>query len=320
MCGITGAVWSDPKKALGGDTLRKMVAVLEHRGPDGEGTYTDELHVRPPYEATPGVALGHRRLAIIDVAGGHQPMANEDRSVWVVFNGEIYNFPQLRRRLEGAGHRFATAGDTETIVHLYEDEGPGLLQHLNGMFALAIWDSNRKELFLARDRMGQKPLYWASTPEAMVFASELKALMLHPAVEKTLSPSSVAKYLLFDTVPSPHTILKNVYKLEPGTWLSYREGSYRIGRYWDIVYPSRRSRQPSGAAAREQFVELLKQSVRARLIADVPLGVFLSGGIDSSVITALMCDVAGSAKVKSFSVGFADASFDEPSFAALVAE
>jgi len=309
VCGLCGFVLERTVAYDPGEMVVQMARTMRHRGPDDEG-----------YHRESPVFFGHRRLEIIDLESGQQPMYNEDRSVVVVLNGEIYNYRELTEELTAKGHTFKTRSDTEVLVHLWEEVGTDLPEKLNGMFAIAIWDNNRKELFLARDRMGQKPLYWASTPEAMVFGSELKSVMMHPAVDKTLSPASVSKYLLFDTVPSPHTILKNVNKLEPGTWLSYREGSYRIGRYWDIVYPSRRSRQPSGAAAREQFVELVKQSVRARLIADVPLGVFLSGGIDSSIITALMCEVAGSAKVKSFSVGFADASFDESRFAAMVAE
>ena len=164
MCGITGAIWNEPEKPLQHDTLRRMTDVLRHRGPDDQGDYIAESRLRPGREATPGVALGHRRLAIIDVDGGHQPIGNDDGSVWVVFNGEIYNYGPLRRRLEGNGHRFRTAGDTETLVHLYEDEGPGMLEHLVGMFDLAIWDARRGQLLLARDRLGQKPLVYRKEP------------------------------------------------------------------------------------------------------------------------------------------------------------
>jgi len=177
MCGITGAIWTDPTRAIDGPTLRKMTDVIRHRGPDDEGTYTNEFRLRPPYEPMPGVALGFRRLSIIDLEGGHQPMSNEDESIWVVFNGEIYNFPALRRRLEGAGHTFRTNSDTETIVHLYEDEGLDFVQHLNGMFAIAIWDSNQRRLVLARDRIGKKPLVYRQDPGRLLFASELKSVL-----------------------------------------------------------------------------------------------------------------------------------------------
>ena len=317
MCGITGAVWSDPQKALGDDTLRKMVAVLEHRGPDGEGTYTDELHVRPPYEATPGVALGHRRLAIIDVAGGRQPMANEDRSVWVVFNGEIYNFPQLRRRLEGAGHRFATAGDTETLVHLYEDEGPGLLQHLNGMFALAIWDANRRQLLLARDRLGQKPLVYRLENDRLLFASELKSLLEVPGVPRRINPQAVDEYLTYQYVPHPRTIFEGIAKLPPACYAVYRDGRLEVRRYWQPDFNHEEDRPAAEYA--EQLRELLTSSVRMRLQSEVPLGAFLSGGIDSTIVVGLMRQLAN-VPVKTFSIGFPVPEYDETRYARAVAE
>ena len=246
-------------------------------------------------------------------------MCNEARDVVVVFNGEIYNYVELRTELTAAGHTFTTNSDTEVLVHLWEEVGTELPSRLNGMFAFAIWDAGKEQLFLARDRMGQKPLYWTSSPEAFVFGSELKSVMLHPAVSIRLDPLSVSKYLLFDAVPSPGSILRDVQKLEPGTWLLYDKGASRMGRYWDFTFPSRRAPVPSRAEATQHLRTLMKESVRCRLISDVPLGVFLSGGIDSSAVAALMAETQGAANVKTFSVGFADPTFDESSHAETVA-
>ena len=182
MCGITGAVWTDPQLAIEPPVLARMTEVLRHRGPDDGGSYASDFRLRPPYEAMPGVALGFRRLSIIDVAGGRQPLANEDGSVWIVFNGEIYNFSELRHRLEGAGHHFQTHSDTETIVHLYEDEGPDCFRHLNGMFAVAVWDARQRRLVLGRDRLGKKPLVYRHEPGRLSFASELKSLLEIPGM------------------------------------------------------------------------------------------------------------------------------------------
>jgi len=308
VCGITGFVVERRPSYEPSKVVRAMADTMYHRGPDAEG-YMDSS---PAY-------FGHRRLKIIDLEGGKQPLANEDGSVTVVFNGEIYNYLELRSELEKKGHKLVTRSDTEVIVHLWEEVGTDVPNHLSGMFAFAIWDSRKKQLFLARDRMGKKPLFWTSTPDAFVFGSELKSVMLHPAVPKKLSALSVRKYLLYDTVPSPGTILENVFKLEPGTWLLYSGGERRIGRYWDISFPARSQRAPAMPQAQERLFELMEDSVRKRLISDVPLGVFLSGGIDSSIVTALMCKISGAANVKSFSVGFPIPSFDESSYAGLVA-
>ena len=309
MCGICGFVVErkptyDPPR-----TVRRMADTMVHRGPDGHGYFNEgRAH------------LGHRRLSIIDLSGGAQPMRNEAGDVVVVFNGEIYNYVELRDELQAAGHKFTTNSDTEVLVHLWEEVGTELPSRLNGMFGFAIWDAKKEQLFLARDRMGQKPLYWTSTPEAFVFGSELKSLMQHPAVPKRLDPLSVSKYLLFDTVPSPASILERVHKLEPGTWLLYEKGAARIGRYWDFTFPSRRAPVPSRAEATEQLSSLLRESVKRRLISDVPLGVFLSGGIDSSTVAALMAQTQGASNVKTFSVGFADPTFDESTHAETVAK
>ena len=215
MCGITGAVWSAPAAALPPDVLARMTAVLAHRGPDDTGSYQSAFHQRPGYGAMPGVALGHRRLSIIDVAGGHQPLANEDESVWIVFNGEIYNHRELRMRLEGSGHRFRSHSDTETIVHLYEDEGLDFLRHLNGMFALAIWDANHRRLVLARDRLGEKPLFYRLEADRLLFASELKSLLEVPGLAREIDPQSLDEYLTYQYVPHPRTIFRGISKLPP---------------------------------------------------------------------------------------------------------
>ena len=317
MCGIAGAVWTAPEKALSEETLRQMVGVLEHRGPDDEGTYASQFRLRPGYAAMPGVALGHRRLSIIDVAGGHQPMSNEDESVWIVFNGEIYNHRDLRRRLEGAGHRFRTDSDTEAIVHLYEDEGPDMLGHLNGMFALAVWDANRGQLLLARDRLGQKPLVYRLERDRLLFASELKSLLEVPDVPRRLDPQSIDAYLTYQYVPHPKTIFQGIAKLPPGCYAIYSEGQLSLGEYWQ---PDFNVEEPLDAEEyTRQLRELLTSAVELRLQSEVPLGAFLSGGIDSTIIVGLMqqlCD----RPVRTFSIGFPVPEYDETRYARLVAK
>jgi len=308
VCGIAGFVLEKTPSADPRATLKRMADTLVHRGPEDEGFHESRR-----------AFLAHRRLRIIDLEGGHQPQYNEDRNVAVVLNGEIYNFQDIKDGLLQRGHQFKTVSDTEVLVHLWEEMQTSLPDKLNGMFALAIWDERRRQLFLARDRLGKKPLYYSLTPEGFVFGSELKAVLAHPAVQRRLCQAAVSRYLLFDTVPAPLSIVDGVFKLEPGTWLLYQDGNYRIGRYWDMSFPGRDHRPPRFADAKEQFVTLLTEAVRRRLIADVPLGVFLSGGIDSSAVTALMCKVMGPHNVRTFSVGFEDASFDESEHARTVA-
>ncbi|MBM4356205.1 MAG: asparagine synthase (glutamine-hydrolyzing), partial [Deltaproteobacteria bacterium] len=287
MCGIAGFVLEKTPSTDPHTTLKRWPDTLVHRGPEDEGFHESRR-----------AFLAHRRLRIIDLEGGRQPQYNEDGSVAVVLNGEIYNFQELKDGLLERGHQFRTVSDTEVLVHLWEEMQTALPDRLNGMFAMAIWDERRRQLFLARDRLGKKPLYYTLTPEGFVFGSELKAVIAHPAVKRRLCPAAVSRYLLFDTVPAPLSILDGVFKLEPGTWLLYQDGNYRIGRYWDISFPSRDQRPPRFTEAREQFVSLLTDAVRRRLISDVPLGVFLSGGIDSSAVTALMCRVMGPQNVR----------------------
>jgi asparagine synthase (glutamine-hydrolysing) len=312
MCGIAGAVWDDVDKAVGRETLQRMIDVLRHRGPDGEGTYLAEARQQQAGELSPGVALGHRRLAIIDVACGQQPLSNEDDTVWIVFNGEIYNFRDLRRRLEGAGHRFRTHSDTEAIVHLYEEDGPEFVKQLNGMFAIALWDAKRRQLILARDRLGKKPLVYRHEPGRLTFASELKSLLEVPGVPREIDPQALDEYLTYQYVPHPRTIFRGIAKLPPGHYAVYREGRLDVQPYWQ---PDFNLEEPRPAAEYvEELRTLLTSAVELRLQSEVPLGAFLSGGIDSTIIVGLMSRLSGE-PVRTFSIGFPVKEFDETHYA-----
>lgn len=305
MCGIAGIV-SLTGRPVFEDEIRAMCAVLAHRGPDDEGRYVGA-----------GVGLGMRRLSIIDLNTGHQPIANEDGSVWVVFNGEIYNFQELRRDLEMRGHRFATATDTETIVHLYEDQGPRCVDRLRGMFAFAVWDDRRRQLLLARDRLGIKPLYYAESNGRLVFASELKAILQLSEIERRLNWRAVKHLFTGLTTPRTESIVDGIRKLEPAHVLMVAPGCPpRSERYWDVRFDPDYGR--SEADVIEQLRALLEETVRLHLVSDVPLGAFLSGGIDSSLILAMMARQS-SRPVKTFSIGFADQDFSELAYARLVA-
>lgn len=317
MCGITGAVWTHPDKAIAPDVLARMTQTLAHRGPDDEGHYSAELRHRPAYETVPGVALGFRRLSIIDLAGGHQPLCNEDGSIWIVFNGEVYNFADLRRRLEGAGHQFKTDSDTECIVHLYEDEGPACFEHLSGMFAIAIWDSRHRRLVLGRDRLGKKPLVYRHDPGRLLFASELKSLLQVPGIPRDVDPAAVDEYLTYQYVPHPGTILKGFRKLPPGYLAIWQEDRLEVRPYWKPDFSQQQT--ISQGEAQERLEVLLEQAVKTRMRSDVPLGAFLSGGVDSSLIAALMQRNSGQ-KIKTFSLGFSVKEYDETKYARQVAE
>ena len=284
-----------------------MVARLRHRGPDEEGTY---------FEAN--VALGFRRLSVIDVAGGQQPVSNEDGTIWAVFNGEIYNFAALRNRLEARGHVLCTAGDAEVLPHLYEDEGAAMLPLLRGMFAFAIWDGTRRSLLLARDRLGQKPLVYRLEGERLWFASELKSLLAAgpDPVPRRLAIGGLDRYLAFGYVPHPGTMLEGVHKLPPGHLATWRDGRLTMERYWTPDW-NRELARPWDEDV-EELRETLGEAVREQLVSDVPLGAFLSGGVDSTVIAGLMQRASGTA-VKTFSIGFDDPAFDESGFAEMAA-
>ncbi len=307
MCGICGAAWTDPGRALPDGALAAMSDAIAHRGPDDSGVYRDDH-----------AALGFRRLSIVDLAGGHQPLSNEAGTVWTVFNGEIYNFPALRHRLEARGHTLRSSGDTEVLVHLYEDEGPDFVRLLRGMFALAIWDAPRRRLVLARDRLGQKPLVYRVDGSRLVFASELKALLALPEadVPRRLDPTALDRYLTYGYVPHPGTILEGVHKLPPAHVAVWHEGTLRLDRYWNPDWEAERDGDPAEDAGRLR--EALDAAVREQMVADVPLGAFLSGGVDSTVIVGLM-QRASDRPVRTFSIGFDDPAFDESRFAAMAA-
>lgn len=308
MCGICGAVWGGSGRSLDDERLAAMMDRIVHRGPDDSGVYRD-AHA----------ALGFRRLSIVDLPGGHQPLSNEDGTVWTVFNGEIYNFPALRRRLEAKGHTLRSSGDTEVLVHLYEDEGTGMFELLRGMFALAIWDAPRRTLVLARDRMGQKPLVYRHDAERLTFASELKALLALPEsdVPRRVDPIAVDLYLTYGYVPQPRTILDGVSKLPPAHYAVWRDGELTVDRYWRPDW-NREIIRPVGEET-EELRSTLTDAVREQMVADVPLGAFLSGGIDSTIIVGLMQSLAAS-PVKTFAIGFNDPAYDETSFASLAAK
>ena len=305
MCGITGIVYSDPCRNVEAGLLERMCSVIRHRGPDDSGTW-----------AQGGVGIGMTRLSIIDLASGHQPIHNEDETVWIVFNGEIYNYQELRIHLEKRGHKFYTSSDTETIVHLYEEYGEDCVNHLRGMFAFAIWDSKKEVLFMARDRLGIKPLHYYLDGNRLIFGSEIKSILQCNDVPREMYPPALIKYLPFGYVPDPETMFKEIYKLPPGHLLIYRRGKVHIRRYWDIQYEVENV-QPEEFYI-ERLLEILDEAVRIRLISEVPLGAFLSGGIDSSVIVALMARHMGD-PVKTFSIGFDNQKYNELPYARMVA-
>jgi asparagine synthase (glutamine-hydrolysing) len=312
MCGIAGFV--DLQQRLPRDeaaaTLEQMCRVIAHRGPDDQGTMqTDD-----------GAHLGMRRLSIIDLAGGHQPISNEDGTVSIVFNGEIYNYRELQPELEARGHHFQTHSDTEVIVHSYEEFGPACVSKLRGMFAFAIWDAKKQSLFIARDRVGKKPLYYTLTPEgALIFGSELKSLLQHPSMRREINPQAIDAYLTWGYVPDPLSILKGIRKLPPGHYLTFANGRVDVTCYWDFRYePVQGETSRRAEDYLEELRSLLSESVRLRLIADVPLGAFLSGGIDSSTIVGLMAREM-SQPVKTFSIGFNEDSYNELKYARIAA-
>lgn len=308
MCGIAGKLFSDPERRVPRSAIEAMLRPIAHRGPDGQG-----IHLDGP------VGLGHCRLSIIDLDTGAQPMANEDETVWIVFNGEIYNFQALRERLLAQGHVFRSRCDTEVIIHLYEELGPECVRELRGMFAFAIWDSKRQRLFLARDRVGIKPLYYCQTGDTFYFASEIKAIIADPAVPRKTYVPAIRSFLSFTYVPGEDTLLQSIRKLLPGHYLVAENGAVTQRQYWDLKF-TRDRWSLSYEDAVEELHELLLATVRDHMIADVPVGILLSGGIDSSGVLSLAARDA-SRQIKTFTVGFDGGNVvDERPYARLMAQ
>jgi asparagine synthase (glutamine-hydrolysing) len=306
MCGIAGKFNFDPTNPVDRNRLAAMTSVVAHRGPDADGFYVG-----------PGIGLGHRRLSIIDLSTGDQPLTNEDRTIWVVFNGEIYNFADIRSELETFGHQFRTHTDTEVIVHAYEQWGDRAIERFRGMFAFALWDEPRRRLLLVRDRLGVKPLCYSATPSGVTFGSEIKSILEDPDVPRGWSAEALDAYLTLTYVPCPQTMYSAVWKLPPGHLLVAENGRVTVRRYWDLTFTG-----DGDASREEEYLEeldrLVNESVRLRLVSDVPLGAFLSGGIDSSAVVAAMAQVCAG-RVVTTSVGFDEDGFNELEYARTVA-
>lgn len=303
MCGIVGVLdWSGENPPDLG-LLQQMLGIIRHRGPDEFGVYIDHQ-----------AGIGCARLSIVDLTTGQQPISNEDESLWIVFNGEIYNHPELRIPLERAGHRFYTHSDTEVILHLYEDLGPACLQHLNGQFAIAIWDTRKRELFLARDRLGVRPLFYTLLPGGLVFGSEIKALLLDPRVEARLDPYAIAQAFTFWAPLAPRTAFQSILELPPGHYMQVRAGTLTLSRYWSLAFPEAGNEvQTPEEETVEQLRDLLADATRLRLRADVPVGSYLSGGLDSTFIAALIRQYVPDT-LCTFSIAFEEPAFDERTY------
>ena len=305
MCGICGIVYSDREQHIDGDALKKMCDVITHRGPDDEGYYINQQ-----------VGLGMRRLSIIDLSTGKQPISNEDGQIWIVFNGEIYNHKDIREELESKGHQFKTKTDTEAIVHAYEEYGESCVQKLNGMFAFAIWDHQKNMLFLARDRIGIKPLYYLFDKNRLIFGSEIKSILQAGDIPKRIDLQALDHFLTFEFIPAPLSIFQDIKKLPPGHTLKFQNNTTWVRSYWDVEL---KSNGKETFQIKKNLRELLQDAVKVRLMSDVPLGAFLSGGVDSSIIVALMAQVMEE-PVKTFSIGFEDSTYNELKYARLISE
>jgi len=297
MCGICGEVGNRYGYSVDAPLIKRMTNALIHRGPDDEGFYINEM-----------IGLGQRRLSVIDLQTGHQPLSNEDETVWVVLNGEIYNFQVLREELLRTGHTFKTASDTEVIVHLYEEKGVDCIKQLRGMFSIALWDDNKKVLMLGRDRLGKKPLFYAQHDKSLLFASEIKALFCDNRIQRKLNPSSLHDFLSFKFIPQQEDLFKGIYKVPPASYLLVREGKITSHCYWKLEYTTDYSMSEEEAITRSE--EILSQAVQSRMISDVPIGAFLSSGLDSGMIVALMSKFSSS-PVNSFSIGDETEGFNE---------
>ena len=307
MCGICGIFYPDRLHSVDERVLRSMNGRIAHRGPDDEGFYV---------RANVGLAM--RRLSIIDISTGHQPVANEDNTVWIVFNGEIYNYRDVRQGLEERGHRFRTHSDTETIIHLYEEYGRECVKHLRGMFAFVIWDEKKRVLFGARDRLGIKPFYYLHTPELFLFGSEIKTLLEHPSVKAEFNPAVLSEYLAFGYTAGNDTFFRGVKKLPPGHWVELDElGRFEVQQYWDLEVPAATESRPETYWV-DSYRDMLESCVQSHLMSDVPLGMFLSGGLDSSAVAALATKLRGG-PIQTFAVGYNELAFSELPYAQAVA-
>src|SRR3989440_1506443 len=306
MCGICGVYNVENREPVSWELIERMNRLISHRGPDDSGIYLDHA-----------IGLGSTRLSIIDLSGGHQPLSNESGDIWIVFNGEVWNYKTLRQELIEKGHHFRTNSDTETVIHAYEEYGLDCIARLHGMFGLAIWDSLRRRLLLARDRVGKKPLYYTRVDGNLVFASEIKSLLCHPQVERRVDVQALADFLSVRYVPGPATLFANIYKVQPGHWLLCEDGTLREECYWDFSFGVTEKRPV------EEYIQGIQQhvhrAVEERLMADVPLGAMLSGGVDSSIITGIMSQLMKE-PVKTFSVGFDAPDYSELPYARVVAE
>ncbi|MCX9011225.1 MAG: asparagine synthase (glutamine-hydrolyzing) [Candidatus Methanoperedens sp.] len=309
MCGICGNFYFNPSERVDAGTIAGMCEAIVHRGPDDQGVYADQ-----------NIGLGARRLSIIDLEGGHQPVHSEDSSKWVVQNGEIYNFRELRDTLKQKGHEFYTKSDTEVILHAYEEYGERCVERFEGMFAFAIWDADKEQLFLGRDRMGKKPLHYMVLNDQFMFSSEIKSILRHPDFRKEIEDEQVKSYLLYGYIPAPDSIFKGIKKLPPAHTLTITgSADIKIRNYWNMDFRSKIAEHDE-----EKIIDMitfcLKESVRKRLVSDVPLGVFLSGGVDSSLVLAMMCELLPPEDISAFSIGFEEAEYDESGYAKAVAD
>lgn len=307
MCGIVGLIYTDRECSIDPSVLAGMCSVIHHRGPDEWGTWHDGA-----------IGIGMKRLKIIDLAGGHQPMATPNGNLHIVFNGEIYNYRELRKLLEGRGHIFSTSSDTETILYAYQEFGETCVDHLRGMFAFAIWDSSRRQLFMARDRFGKKPLHYFHDSQKFIFGSEIKSILQHPEIRAEVNRPAVAQYLSCGYVPDPACMFRGISKLPAGHSLIWKDGEAHVKQYWNLAF------RPDDRPQEDEYYldtvdQLLRESVNIRLISDVPLGAFLSGGIDSSLVVAMMAMQTGE-PVKTFSIGFEEQDYNELPYARMVAQ